>query len=152
MANWCEGWVKFRGKKENLINFIQSEFNGAHPVFDESFNELIPNVLVRSTFLNSLRKAYINSNDLSDSNGGIYLDKNGIGIFVAKINHAWNVDSQGYPELAKKYKLDIRGKCYECLMDFAEEFEYNSNGDEILFKVHEYDDYTWECECPTLGG
>lgn len=50
MANWCEGWVKFRGPKENLINFIQSEFNGAHPVFDERFNELIPNILVRSTF------------------------------------------------------------------------------------------------------
>lgn len=37
-------------------------------------------------------------------------------------------------------------------MEFAEEFEYNSNGDEVLYKVHEYDDYTWECECPTLGG
>lgn len=152
MPNWCEGWVKFRGPKENLINFIQSEFNGAHPVFDERLNELIPNIFVRSTFLNSLRKAYISSNDLADSNGGIYLDENGVGVFIAKINHAWNVDGQGYSELAKKYKLDVRGKCYECLMDFAEEFEYNSNGDEILFKVHEYDDYTWECECPNLGG
>ena len=152
MANWCEGWVKFRGPKENLINLIQSEFNGAHPVFDEMFNELVPNILVRHTFLNSLKRAYIKDDDLADSNGCIDLDENGIGIFVAKINHAWNVDSQGYSELAKKYKLDIRGKCYECLMDFAEEFEYNSNGDEILFRVHEYDDYIWECECPNLGG
>ena len=93
MANWCEGWVKFRGTKENLINFIQSEFNGAHPVFDEGFNELNPNIFVRSTFLNSLKKAYISSNDLADSNGGIYLDENGVGVFIAKINHAWNVDS-----------------------------------------------------------
>lgn len=152
MANWCEGWVKFRGSKENLINFIRSEFNGAHPVFDERFNELFPHILVRSTFLNSLRKAYISSNDLTDSNGGIYLDENGVGVFITKINHAWNVHKQGYSELAKKYNLDIRGKCYECCMEFAEEFEYNSNGDELLFWVHEYDDYTWECECPNLGG
>lgn len=152
MPNWCEGWVKFRGPKENLINFIQSEFNGAHPVFDERFEELIPNILARSTFLKSLKRAYIRDNDLTDSNGGIYLNDNGIGVFIAKINHAWNVDNQGYPELAKKYKLDIRGKCYECLMDFAEEFEYNSNGDEVFYKVHEFKDYIWECECPTLGG
>lgn len=152
MPNWCEGWVKFRGKKENLINFIQSEFNGAHPVFDERFEEIIPNILERSTFLNSLRRAYISSDDLADSNGGICLGEDGIGVFIAKINHAWNVTEQGYPEFAKKYGLDIRGKCYECIMEFAEEFEYNQNGDEVLYKVHEYDDYTWECECPTLGG
>lgn len=152
MPNWCEGWVKFKGPKENLINFIQAEFNGAHPVFDERFEEIIPNILERSTFLYSLRRAYIDSNDLADSNGAIYLGEDGIGVFVAKINHAWSVDGQGYPELAKKYGLDIRGKCYECGMNFAEEFEYKSNGDEVLYNVHEYDDYTWECECPTLGG
>lgn len=106
----------------------------------------------RSTFLNSLRRAYIDSNDLADSNGGICLGTDGDGVFIAKINHAWSVDGQGYPELAKKYGLDIRGKCYECGMNFAEEFEYKSNGDEVLYNVHKYDDYTWECECPTLGG
>ena len=84
MANWCEGWVKFRGPKENLINFIQSEFNGAHPVFDEMFNELIPNILVRSTFLNSLKRAYIKDDDLADSNGYIDLDENGIGILLPR--------------------------------------------------------------------
>jgi hypothetical protein len=152
MPNWCEGWVKFRGSKENLMKFIQSEFNGSHPVFDDRFDELIPNILVKSTFLNSLRRAYITDDDLVDANGGICLNEDGIGVFIAKINHAWSVTGQGYPELAKKYKLDIRGKCYECGMNFAEEFEYNSNGDEILYKVHEFDDYQWECECPTLGG
>ena len=55
-------------------------------------------------------------------------------------------------KLRKKYKLDIKGKCYEKGMEFIEEFEYNSNGDEILYDVHEFEDYTWECECPTLGG
>ena len=134
------------------MKFIQSEFNGAHPVFDERFDELIPNILVKYTFLNSLRRAYITYDDLVDSNGGICLGEDGIGVFIAKINHAWCIEGQGYPELAKKYKLDIRGKCYECGMNFAEEFEYSSNGDEILYKEHKFDDYLWECECPTLGG
>lgn len=108
MPNWCEGWVKFRGPKENLMKFIESEFDGAHPVFDERFDEIIPNILERYTFLNSLRRAYVSSDDLADSNGGICLGE--------------------------------------------EEFEYKSNGDEVLYNVHEVEDYTWECECPTLGG
>lgn len=152
MPNWCEGWVKFRGPKENLINFIQSEFNGAHPAYDERLDVLIPNIVVRFTFFNSLRRAYIEADDLAYSNDDIYFGEDGTGVFIAKINHAWNVDNQGYPELAKKYKLDIRGKCYERGMEFAEEFEYNSNGDEVLYNVHEFEDYIWECECPTLGG
>ncbi|WP_298608070.1 hypothetical protein [uncultured Veillonella sp.] len=152
MPNWCEGWVKFRGSKENLMKFIQSEFNGAHPVFDEEFDELIPNILAKSTFLNSLRRAYITDDDIADSNGGICLDEDGVGVFIAKINHAWSVTGQGYPELAEKYKLDIRGKCYECGMNFAEEFEYKSNGVQTLYEVHKFNDYQWECECPTLGG
>ena len=31
MPNWCEGWVKFRGSRENLEEFIRGEFNGAEP-------------------------------------------------------------------------------------------------------------------------
>lgn len=152
MPNWCEGWVKFRGPKENLMKFIESEFDGAHPVFDERFDEIIPNILERDTFLNSLRRAYVSSDDLADPNGGICLGEDDNGVFITKINHAWSVDGQGYPKLAKKYGLDIRGKCYERGMNFAEEFEYKSNGDEVLYNVHEFEDYTWECECPTLGG
>lgn len=152
MPNWCEGWVKFRGPKENLINFIQSEFNGANPVFNEDYNELTPNIPAKYIFLPSLRRAYVDNDAIEDANDCVCLNDVCVGVFIVKINHAWNVTGQGYPKLAKKYGLDIRGKCYERGMEFAEEFEYNSNGDEVLYNVHEYDDYTWECECPTLGG
>lgn len=64
----------------------------------------------------------------------------------------WNVGRQGYEELAKKYNLDIKGKCYERCMEFVEEFEVNNKGDVVLYEVHKFDDYYWECECPTLGG
>lgn len=148
MPNWCEGWVKFRGSKENLMKFIQSEFEGSEPEFD--YDDLIPNIPTRSTFLKSLRRAYVKGdNDYDDY---IYLNDDNIGIFAIKIKNAWNVIGQGYDNLAKKYKLDIKGKCYERGMEFVEDFEYNSNGAEILYKVHEFKNYQWECECPTLGG
>lgn len=152
MPNWCEGWVKFRGTKENLMKFIQSEFNGANPVFNEEYNELIPNIPAKYIFLSSLRRAYVDNDAVEVANDCVCFNDDGLSVFIVKINHAWSVTRQGYPELAKKYKLDIRGKCYERGMEFVEEFEYNSNGDEVLYKVHEFEDYIWECECPTLGG
>lgn len=152
MANWCEGWVKFRGPKENLINFIQSEFNGANPVFNEEYNELTPNIPAKYIFLPSLRRAYVDNDAVEEANDCVCLNEDGIGVFTVKINHAWSVTGQGYPEFVAKYKLDVRGKCYERGMEFAEEFEYKSNGVQTLYKVHEFEDYIWECECPTLGG
>lgn len=152
MPNWCEGWVKFRGSKENLMKFIKSEFNGSKPVFEERYDELMPNIPFKNIFLNSLVRSYVSAEDAKNSDDYIYFGEDGLGVFSIKINHAWNVCRQGYTGLAKKYKLDIKRKCYEKGMEFIEEFEYNSNGDEVLYDVHEFEDYTWECECPTLGG
>lgn len=148
MPNWCEGWVKFRGSRENLEKFIRGEFNGAEP--ELSCGDLLANIPDKYIFLNSLRRAYVECNN--DYDDCIYLNDDDVGIFAIKIKNAWSTIGQGYDNLAKKYKLDIKGKCYERVMEFIEEFEYNSNGDEILYKVYEFTNYQWECECPTLGG
>lgn len=150
MPNWCEGWVKFRGHKENLINFITNEFNGAEP--EMCFSDLEPNIPERLVFLKSLERSCIYSGDVEDANYPIMFDDKGIGIFTAKIHHAWSVSGQGYEELAKKYNIDIKGKCYEKGMEFIEDFEVNNKGEVVFYKNYDLDDYYWECECPTLGG
>ena len=150
MANWCEGWVKFRGSLENLKWFIENEFEKSEPII--TGEELSPCMAERLTFLKSLVRTYVDDNDVSRANYEIFSDDDGIGIFVIKLCHAWNVQRQGYNELAKKYNLDIRGKCYELGCEFVEEFEVNNRGEDVFYKVHEFNDYTWECECPTLGG
>ena len=150
MPNWCEGWVKFRGSLEDLKRFIENEFKGAEPeINDEELSPLIEN---KTTFLKSLVRTYIDYDDTAEANDEIFCNDNGIGIFDIKLCHAWNVGRQGYEELAKKYNLDIKGKCYERCMEFVEEFEVNNKGDVVLYEVHKFDDYYWECECPTLGG
>lgn len=35
MANWCEGWVKFRGTPEEICNFIKGEFDGSLPKIEK---------------------------------------------------------------------------------------------------------------------
>lgn len=150
MPNWCEGWVKFRGSLEDLKRFIENEFKGAEPeINDEELSPLIEN---KTTFLKSLVRTYIDYDDTAEANDEIFCNDNGIGIFAIKLCHAWNVGRQGYEELAKAYNLDIKGKCYERGMEFVEEFEVNNKGDVVLYEVHKFDDYYWECECPTLGG
>ena len=150
MPNWCEGWVKFRGSKENLINFITNEFNGAEP--EICFSDLEPNIPKRLVFLNSLDRSCVYSSDIEEANDPIMFNDKGIGIFTAKIRHAWAVSGQGYEELAQKYSLDIKGKCYEKGMEFMEEFEINNKGEVLHYEESGPCDYFWECECPTLGG
>lgn len=150
MSNWCEGWVKFRGTKEDLINFITNEFNGSEP--EIRFSDLEPNIPERLVFLNSLERSCMYSGDIEEANGSIMFSESGTGVFVAKIRHAWSVSGQGYEELAKKYNIDIKGKCYEKGMEFIEDFEINNKGEVVLYKEYCLGDYYWECECPTLGG
>ena len=150
MPNWCEGWVKFRGTKDDLINFITNEFNGSKP--EIRFSDLEPNIPERLVFLNSLERSCMYSGDIEEANGSIMFSESGTGVFIAKIRHAWSVSGQGYVELAKKYNIDIKGKCYEKGMEFVEEFEINNNGEVVLYNEYDLADYYWECECPTLGG
>lgn len=104
-----------------------------------------------AAWFKSMQRAFINSWDVSDATCDIEIDGDVV-IFVAKVKHAWQINSDDYSALAKKYHIDIKGKCYECNLNFAEEFEYNSNGDEVFYKQHRFENYRWECECPTLGG
>nr|DAI23487.1 MAG TPA: hypothetical protein [Caudoviricetes sp.] len=116
------------------------------------FSDLIPDIPERTVFLKSLYRSCVYSDDVEEANDSIILNEEGIGIFIVKIHHAWSVAGQGYVELAKKYNLDIKGKCYERGMEFVEEFEINNKGEVVLYKEHKFKDYYWECECPTLGG
>lgn len=140
MPNWCEGWVKFRGTLEDLKRFIENEFEKSEPEINGE--ELSPYLENKTTFLKSLVR----------TNDEIFCNDNGVGIFAIKLCHAWNVYRQDYEELAKEYNLDIKGKCYERGLEFIEEFEVNNKGEVVLYEVHKFDDYYWECECPTLGG
>ena len=150
MPNWCVGYVKFRGTLEDLKRFIENKFEQSEPEINDE--ELIPYIENKNTFLKSLVRTYVECDDVAEANDEIFCNDNGVGIFAIKLCHAWNVVRQGYEELAKEYNLDIKGKCYERGLEFIEEFEYDSNGDEILYNVHKFGDYQWECECPTLGG
>jgi len=111
MPNWSEGWVKFRGSKENLIKFITNEFNGSNP--EMFFSDLIPNIPERTVFLKSLYRSCVYSDDVEEGNDPIILNEEWVGILIVKIHHAWSVSGQGYEKLAKKYNIDIKGKCYE---------------------------------------
>lgn len=99
MANWCEGWVKFRGTLDNLKRFIKCEFEQSEPFIIE--NELSPCMREKTTFLKSLVRTYVESDDVSRANYEVFCDDDGIGLFIIKLNHAWNVQRQGYNELAK---------------------------------------------------
>lgn len=59
MANWCEGWVKFRGKLEDLNRFIGNEFDKSEPLL--TCGGLQPCLEEKTTFLKSLLRTYVES-------------------------------------------------------------------------------------------
>ncbi|WP_418369418.1 hypothetical protein [Veillonella parvula] len=152
MPNWCEGWVKFRGTPEEICNFIKGEFNEALPKIDGDILE--PNIPPYVAWFKSVHRSYIARCDIPEATSDIEIDSDFV-IFTAKVRHAWQVDMNGYSAIAKKYNIDIRGKCYEKGMLFTEGFEFSRNGEQLSYEIKKFKKqelWDWECECPTLGG
>ena len=100
MPNWCEGWVKFRGSKEDLIKFITNEFKGANP--EMCFSDLIPDIPERTVFLKSLYRSCVYSDDVEEANDQIILNEEGIGIFIVKNTPRLECSWAGLCRISKK--------------------------------------------------
>ena len=70
MANWCEGWVKFRGKLEDLNRFIENEFDKSEPLL--TCGGLQPCLKEKTTFFKSLLRPYAEIDDVADANDEIF--------------------------------------------------------------------------------
>lgn len=152
MPNWCEGWVKFRGTPEEICNFIKGEFDGSLPKIENDILE--PNMTPHAAWFKSMNRSYISPYDVTEATSDIEIN-DGFVIFAAKVRHAWQINPDEYSAIAKKYHIDIRGKCYEKGMLFTEEFEFSRNGEQLSYKIEKFKKqelWDWVCECPTLGG
>ena len=71
MPNWCEGWVKFRGTKANVVKMIVSVFDGAKPeIFDDFVVAQIPTE--RVIRMRSLVRAIVEVADIEHANYSIW--------------------------------------------------------------------------------
>ena len=166
MANWCEGYLKIRGKKKDLINFIENEFVIAKSESVISGIEYIDvkmedNGLGECRFehesshfkkikLKNTRRFFIKSEELS-----FYYDEedeDAICHITLWIEQAWAVIVQQIlVEHSQKYSLDFNLYASENGMEF-EQYITVINGELVKNEEREYADFQFEAINPELGG
>lgn len=165
MPNWCEGYLKVRGKKKDLINFIENEIVLikqesiiSEPQYidikmededlckcffkyNKSYNEFL--------YLKNTRRFFVESEGILFYHDG---NDDDIGNITLDIKQAWNIDIQKLlVEHSKKYSVDFNIFASEKGMEF-EQYITVVGGKLLRNEEKEYDDFLFEAINPDLGG
>ena len=150
MPNWCAGTLRVRGTKENLTKFV---LEGLQPVdyFGEDLETLkmdeYSQVKCSRCWIKGTRRGFILDLDeyIDDWN-----DEGKIAIGF-ETEFAWGISAEELLQSCKKYGVDMRIHAFERGMQFNQIIEIIdgkiTKNEEITF-----DDYYWDCICPTVGG
>ena len=169
MPNWCEGKLKVRGKKENIVKWLaecvavwkpgveegkplydalvfKRDTDGVSYTYNESFDELHISVK-HDAYIAGTRRNFVQKHENDFTFGA----KDGNDIIVLPVQAAWTFEAEPYKEMSRKYGLDFRFYGYERGMKFNQEIEV-VNGKVKIDREIQFNDYWWECPDPMLGG
>lgn len=168
MPNWCEGYLKVRGKKKDLINFIENEIvlikqesiisepqyidikmqdDGIDCSFkyNKSFKEFL--------YLKGTRRFWIESEEIVFDYGFDYEDdEDELCYLTLDVKQAWGIIIQTLlVEHSKKYSVDFNIFASEKGAEFE---QYITVVDGKLLRNEEkiYTDFRFEAINPNLGG
>lgn len=162
MPNWCEGYLKIRGKKEDIVNFVENEIRlvKTENIFSEpdyleikmiddlgeyrfnykkSFREFL--------HLKNTRRFFVESEEIS-----FYHFEDEVVYLTLEIKQAWCIDIQELlVEHSKKYHVDFNIYASESGMEF-EQYITVVNGELVKNEEKVYIDFQFEAINPRLGG
>ena len=162
MANWCEGSLRIRGKKENIENFLKNEI--VYTVYEN--NELVEKPATVEEHKNSMLITQDGKDDSFYIRGTYrnffftyqievywpeHEEDEEIVINIDDFNVAWSFKEQGWPEHAEKYGIDFRMFGFEQGMEFSQVMTVTRDGSASI-ETKEYKNWLWECPFPNMGG
>ncbi len=165
MPNWSKGVLKVRGKKKDIINFLNSGIERyGYPRKGEGYTELPLNIqcdefgdiLCEETdekhhswlYFKNSRRLFV------DGNIEWYCedDENIEQVMALDIKQAWKIDEEYFVDTSKNYNIDFKLMTFENGCCFTQEIEV-VKGELILNRITEYEEnYAWEVYDPRLGG
>lgn len=176
MPNWIEGTFRFRGSKENVKKFIMEGLKPAFRCEEKLKSEIAfeEDDYIEIKFTLNDQKGRFQKEDSKrkhpeclyiphtsrtyvelDSYGYISANKceksNDL-VCATNFKAAWSIDTEAIVSVAEEYKIDIRINGYERGMEFEQLVEVNRRGVIRCESVIQYEDYTWECPMPLIGG
>lgn len=154
MPNWCEGTLKVRGTKSNLIKFV---LKGLHPV-DYYGNDKESLEIDEHSFISSDHDCWIESSERGfveglhlDIDDLEYEDEDTKQVIFLHARFAWRIEANSLLEVCKKYNVDMRIYGFERGMEFNQEIEI-IDGEITIDREITFDDYRWKCPFPDIGG
>lgn len=156
MPNWCEGFLKVRGKISNLKAFV---LNGLQPVTimgedaaklaftsedETSFSiwEIKDSLWLKGTRRHFCEPDYIE----------VYgEDTETPAILIMPMKAAWGINSEFLLALCKEYEVDMKVQGFERGMQFSQIIEI-IDGSIIQDRGIKYENWDWDCPCPLMGG
>ena len=169
MPNWADGNIRFRGKPENIMAFLQNELEcvATDRVLetvsfppDVAWNDLDevtlsepeeernkPGRFWKSFYIRGTRRNFI------DVIADVYLPRDAKEwiIILDSFKAAWACDAELYAEKSKKYGIDIAIVVYERGVQFRQRIEI-VNGQIVKDETQTFADWDWEADFPNMGG
>lgn len=161
MPNWCSGWMKIRGKKQDILDFFKNEV--AICTYGKNYSLTTSEAVFEKDeyeFAYSLKKVknqkwYLrNSYRFFFEDKEIYFEDDEQEIFYLnlEIQQAWGIDEQELLiDHSKNYNLDFNIYASERGMQF-EQYITIIDGKVIRDDTIKYDDFEFEAINPSLGG
>ena len=162
MPNWCEGYLKIRGKKKDLKNFIENEIRLVKlksilsepeyidiKMIDDSMECSFKYNKSYSEFLHlkNTRRFFVESEEIS-----FYYFEDGVCYLTLEFKQAWGIDVQELlVEHSKNYHIDFNIYASESGMEF-EQYITVIDGELVKDEEKEYNDFQFEAINPSLGG
>ena len=160
MPNWAEGTLKVRGIAQNVCDFFVKGVNvydkmgdrlceskkNVHNYSADFFSYLIS--FGDTAFIEGTTRAFVDDCPMVEISADSGNEKVTIAV---PFKQAWDVMGDEFWAISKKYDIDIRVNAYERGTEFSREVIIEK-GVKTLDKTTEYDNYTWDCPMPLLGG
>ena len=176
MPNWAAGNIRVRGKRENIIRYIQENLIAIYELQDNKWEERPVHLSVdaggyelvitrdedtwRSVWFKNSKRMFIDFDDYSTKNsyticGELSDDekhtKEDQVLFLSGFKGAWGIDDECFRKAAVDYKVDIRIFVWERGMEWSSIATYYRDG-HVEENSQTYSDWMWESALPDYGG
>jgi hypothetical protein len=155
MPNWIEGTLKLRGESKDLKLFFENAIQPSSCIgietgkkedfisydYRNGYNII---KIKRNAWIEGTRRAFVNEDCYTEF-------EDGRETICIPIRQAWAFVPENWQDISKKYNLDVRLYGFECGMEFCQELEVIS-GEITIDNVIKYDNWSWECPMPRMGG
>ena len=151
MPNWSEGCLKVRGKAANVKKFV---LEGLQPV--DFFGNALPKLELsdlgevdtdKDCWIEGTTRGFV-ENLLVDFS---FVEDDETFTATLDAKFAWAADAEELSALCKKYSVDMKLYAFEKGMGFNQDILIVDGEIRRDCRI-EFEDYNWECICPTVGG